>query len=195
MSRHSESTPAVHPNISPSQHSSISLCDDNIDSPVIATSHPLDRPATISANELPSQHQSQSLSNIFSHRHHARKNTELSQAIIDERGSRQQSNQDNNLPQPSNTIDDSNRRRRSSPFQFLQNIPAAIHSFSRNNSHPIKDEHNDDSHVPSIHFEGWSLWWFSPTHPLRVKLWKIVASRYIVLKQPLYAILLIFLIK
>lgn len=185
MSRHSVSTPGAHPSYtSPTQRSSIFWNNDNNTSnggsPDVATAHPLDHAATVSASEL-SQHHLGSLSNIFSHRHHSRKNTELSQAIIDERGPHRQSNGGNDIPQqPSNTMDTSNRHRRSSPFQFLQSIPAAMHSFSRNNSHPMKDDHNDNSHVPSIHFEGWSLWWFSPSHPLRVKLWKIVASRYIV---------------
>lgn len=161
----------MHPNTSPSQHSSLSLNHDNGPTDVTAA-HPLDHAATISASELSSRRPWGSLS---SHRHHSRTNTDLSQAIIDERGPHRHSNGDSNIPQPSNTID-TLLRRRSSPFRFLQSIPAAMHSFSRNNSHFMKD----DIHVPSIHFEGWSLWWFSPTHPLRIKLWKIIASRYVV---------------
>ncbi|KAI8967339.1 hypothetical protein BDF20DRAFT_230119 [Mycotypha africana] len=37
-------------------------------------------------------------------------------------------------------------------------------------------QHQNSQHNTQIRFEGWSLFVFSPTHPLRLFLWKVVAS-------------------
>ncbi|KAI9317892.1 Ion transport protein-domain-containing protein [Dichotomocladium elegans] len=142
------------------------------------TQHPLESPVTPftdSSSDIQQSNRLGSLGSIFPYR---RQSLQKAPPSVDSYILPESPNTHQQLVEHVNEIEpntgDAPRRkaRQSSAADFLRRFSASL---ATTLSGPINIDRS--KRPPSIHFEGWSLWVFGPNNPIRLALWKVVASK------------------